>query len=154
MNCVPHFDPGLLSISFYSDNEGLQLLDPRTDEWIHGPINTLPGQEHIAVIWLGEAAVKASKNPVKRGIHRVIYPANGKPRLTLWYEMCTVRQATEPEDIYVNGNNVTVPNLNKEAQSIQVNKGEKVVDILRKIERTRGIPSSKIWRLVDTFKGE
>ena len=36
MNCVPHYDPGLLSISFLSTHEGLQLKDPATDSWFAG----------------------------------------------------------------------------------------------------------------------
>ena len=33
MNCVPHYDPGLLSLSILSTVEGLQLLDRKTDKW-------------------------------------------------------------------------------------------------------------------------
>ena len=36
MNCVPHYDPGLLSISFLSTHEGLQLKDPTTGTWFAG----------------------------------------------------------------------------------------------------------------------
>jgi hypothetical protein len=36
VNCVPHFDPGLLSISFLSSAEGLQLQDPATGAWFAG----------------------------------------------------------------------------------------------------------------------
>jgi len=154
VNCVPHYDPGLLSLSFYSNNEGLQLLDPTTNKWIDGPNNTIEEQKNIAVIWLGEAAVKATKGAVKAGVHRVVYPNNGQPRLTVWYEMCTVKQATEPEDKYLNSETVTIPNLAKDAQEVEVKKGEKVVDILRKIERTRGIPMSKVYRIEDSFKGK
>jgi len=154
VNCVPHYDPGLLSLSFYSNNEGLQLLDPKSNKWIDGPNNTLEDQKNIAVIWLGEAAVKATKGAVKAGVHRVVYPNNGQPRLTVWYEMCTVKQATEPEDKYVNSDTVTIPNLAKDAQQVEVQKGEKVVDVLRKIERTRGIPMSKVYRIEDSFKGK
>jgi len=153
VNCVPHYDPGLLSVSFYSNNEGLQLLDVRTNKWIDGPNNTLEGQRNIAVVWLGEAAVKATNGAVKAGVHRVIYPTNGMPRLTSWYEMCTVKQATEPEDKYLNTEKVIVPNLAKEAQQVEVKKGEKVVDVLKKIERTRGVPMSKAPRIDDFFKG-
>jgi len=151
VNCVPHYDPGLISLSFFSNNEGLQLQDPKTGNWIAGPVNTIQGQEDIAVIWLGEAAVKASKLPLKAGIHRVVYPQVAKPRLTVWYEMCTVKQATEPDQSYVNPGSVNVPNL-PGSLPVEVKEGEKVVDILRKIERTRGIPMSKVRRLDDSFK--
>ena len=33
MNCVPHYDPGLLSLSILSTVEGLQLLDPTSNQW-------------------------------------------------------------------------------------------------------------------------
>jgi len=154
VNCVPHHDPGLLSISFFSDNEGLQLLDPKTNTWIDGPINTIDSQKNIGVIWLGEAAVTATKKGVKAGVHRVVYPSNGKPRMTIWYEMCTVKQATEIEDKVVKSKWVWIPNLIKGAQKVKVNKGENVEDILRKVERTRGIPRSKVFRLEDNFKGK
>jgi len=106
VNCVPHYDPGLLSISFFSDNEGLQLFDPTTQKWVDGPLTST-----TAVIWLGEAALKASKKkPLKAGVHRVIYPKNRKPRLTMWYEVCTVKQATEQEK-YFSSKMVSIPNL-------------------------------------------
>lgn len=43
---------------------------------------------------------KASLHPVKAGIHRVVYPTNGKPRLTMWYEMCTVKQVKINENYF------------------------------------------------------
>ena len=33
MNCVPHADPGLLSLSILSTAEGLELQDPATQQW-------------------------------------------------------------------------------------------------------------------------
>lgn len=33
MNCVPHSDPGLLSLSILSTAEGLELQDPKTQQW-------------------------------------------------------------------------------------------------------------------------
>lgn len=151
MNCVPHYDPGLLSISYFSNLEGLQLFDPQTNSWIDGPVASGTEEGEIWVMWLGEAAVKASKKPVKAGIHRVIYPSKPTPRVTLWYEVCTVKQATEPEDRYINSSQVQVPNI-VDSKPISVGKDEKVVDILQKIERKRGIPRSKIARVDDFFK--
>jgi len=150
VNCVPHFDPGLLSLSFLSNCEGLQLQD-ENGKWIYGPVNTIPGQENIGVIWLGEAAVKASKIPLKAGIHRVVYPSTPIPRLTLWYEMCTVKQATEPEDEYINADSVKIPNM-PGSKALKVKKGDKKIDILKKIERKRGVPMSKVRRIDDSFK--
>lgn len=82
---MPHYDPGLLSLSFLSTHDGLQLRDPATGRWfagifiniylnnlnklfinaIIGPVNTRKGQENLGVIWLGEAAVNASKGRFK-----------------------------------------------------------------------------------------
>lgn len=47
------------------------------------------------VIWLGEAAVKASKGEMKAGIHRVVYPQSSSPRISAWFELCTVDQINE-----------------------------------------------------------
>lgn len=65
VNCVPHYDPGLVSISFFSDCEGLQLKDPETGEWINGPVNTNPDQADVGVLWLGQAAVVAFDGQLK-----------------------------------------------------------------------------------------
>jgi len=148
VNCVPHFDPGLLSISFWSNNEGLQLLDPTTNEWVAGPVNTTEGQERIAIIWLGEAAVKVGEN-LKAGIHRVIYPRVAKPRLTIWYEMCTVTQSEPPLEEKVDPGQVPVQSML--GATVEVKKGESKMDILNKIERTKGIPPSKVSRIDDRF---
>jgi len=148
VNCVPHYDPGLLSLSFLSNTEGLQLKDPTTDKWVDGPVTTNPGEHDIGVIWLGEAALKVSKN-LKAGIHRVVYPKVPAPRLTAWYEMCTIKQATEPEGTY-EASTLTVSNL-PGSTPIKVKEGTKKIDILRKIERHKGVPMSKVMRLDDSF---
>jgi len=144
VNCVPHYDPGLLSLSFLSTNEGLQLKDPITNQWISGPDNSVENQRDIGVIWLGEAAVKASDGVLKAAVHRVLYPRVPGSRLTAWYEMCTVDQATTPKDRYAE---VTVPNVEGEKSF----KG-KLHEILRNIERTRGVPMSKSIRIEDSLK--
>jgi len=149
VNCVPHVDPGVLSLSFFSTNEGLQLLDPRTNQWISGPINTIEEQENLGVIWLGEAAVKVSNKPINAGIHRVIYPNIATPRITGWYEMCTIKQTEPPEDVVLIGD-VQVPNIMGDV-SIKAEKGDKKVDVLSKIERRFGVPPRKISRLDDQF---
>ena len=69
VNCVPHYDPGLFSISILSTHEGLQLKNMMNDEWIDGPL-----ESNIGVIWLGEAASRVTQNRLKPGIHRVVYP--------------------------------------------------------------------------------
>jgi hypothetical protein len=83
-NCSPHFDPGLVSLSFMSTTPGLELLN--CDAQFVAP----PQQPNIGVLWLGEAAQRLSKSKFKAGIHQVI-PSN-HPRLTCWSEVCTVEQ--------------------------------------------------------------
>jgi hypothetical protein len=150
VNCVPHYDPGLLSFSFLSTTEGLQLFDQDTQTWVDGPVNTEFGQRNIGVIWLGEAAIKVDSK-LKAGVHRVIYPKKSQPRITAWYEICTIKQASEPEEKYVTSDSVTVPNLPGSAP-ISNTKGKSVSSVLQKIERVRGVPRTKIIRLGDTFK--
>ncbi|CAF4808217.1 unnamed protein product, partial [Rotaria sp. Silwood2] len=93
VNCVPHFDPGLFSLSILSTCEGLQLQDQLQDKWIDGPNNSEIDQHSIGVIWLGEAASILTKNRFQPGIHRVVYPqVMNKSRLTIWQEICTKAQ--------------------------------------------------------------
>ncbi|CAF2093268.1 unnamed protein product [Rotaria magnacalcarata] len=87
VNCVPHYDPGLLSISILSTHEGLQLKNMTNNEWIDEPL-----QHNIGVIWLGEAASRTTQNRLKSGIHRVIYPQDPTCRVAVWYEICTTEQ--------------------------------------------------------------
>ena len=87
VNCVSHYDPGLLSISILSTHEGLQLKDMNTNQWIDAPL-----ESEIGVIWLGEAAVRLTDNHLKPGINRVIYRQEGKPRLAMLYEVYTKAQ--------------------------------------------------------------
>eukprot|EP01122_Echinamoeba_exundans_P009538 TRINITY_DN3403_c0_g1_i1.p1 TRINITY_DN3403_c0_g1~~TRINITY_DN3403_c0_g1_i1.p1 ORF type:complete len:372 (+),score=54.33 TRINITY_DN3403_c0_g1_i1:79-1194(+) len=153
VNCVPHYDPGLVSISFFSNQEGLQLFDPTTDKWYAGPVNTLPGQQQYGVLWLGEAAAKVSEGKWKAGIHRVIYPALQGPRLTMWYEACTVAQVNGPDDSKpVPDGQVALPNVKGPGKMMMVSKMETQTDVLMRIERRRGLPMSKVPRIDDDFK--
>ncbi|CAF1138032.1 unnamed protein product [Didymodactylos carnosus] len=93
VNCVPHFDPGLFSLSILSTCNGLQLNDQLEDKWVDGPNNSENGQRYIGVVWLGEAASILTQNRFKSGIHRVVYPCiSHKSRLTIWQEVCTMAQ--------------------------------------------------------------
>ncbi|CAF2377715.1 unnamed protein product [Rotaria sp. Silwood2] len=93
VNCVPHFDPGLFSLSILSTCDGLQLNDLRQDQWVDGPNDCEDGQRSIGVIWLGEAASIMTGNQFKCGIHRVVYPRiPHQARLTVWQEVCTKTQ--------------------------------------------------------------
>jgi len=152
VNCVPHYDPGLFSISFLSTSEGLQLQDPLTGQWFDGPINTNSGQENIVVVWAGEAAVRASHGKVQAGIHRVIYPTNSqKPRLTAWYELCTTDQANEPNNLLQTPGEMVLEGL-PQSKPLLVNPGDTTMSMFRKIERNYGIPMSKVMRRGDKFR--
>ncbi|CAF3011975.1 unnamed protein product, partial [Rotaria sp. Silwood2] len=142
VNCIPHYDPGLLSISILSTHEGLQLKNMTTNEWIDGPL-----QSDIGVIWLGEAASRITGNRLKPGIHRVIYPQKSKTRLTIWYELCTVEQLKSvseesKDDIIANGT-FTFENF-PGSDPITIKPGEKRLDFLRRIEMGQGVSMSKI----------
>eukprot|EP00026_Physarum_polycephalum_P009473 Phypoly_transcript_09598.p1 GENE.Phypoly_transcript_09598~~Phypoly_transcript_09598.p1 ORF type:complete len:417 (+),score=88.26 Phypoly_transcript_09598:96-1346(+) len=141
VNCVPHYDPGLLSISFLSTQEGLQLKDPQTDTWFAGPVNTVPGQENLGVIWLGEAAVTASKGEFRAGVHRVVYPQTPVSRITAWYEMCTTDQVNEE------ANGSSLPSVGPvKLHNLPNSKSITLTGDRRLIERHYGIPMSKSGR--------
>eukprot|EP01112_Ceratiomyxa_fruticulosa_P000203 TRINITY_DN1020_c0_g1_i3.p1 TRINITY_DN1020_c0_g1~~TRINITY_DN1020_c0_g1_i3.p1 ORF type:complete len:414 (+),score=89.30 TRINITY_DN1020_c0_g1_i3:356-1597(+) len=151
VNCVAHFDPGLFSLSFLSTSEGLQLLDLSTNTWFAGPINSKPGQENIGVLWLGDAAVFVSKGRWKPAVHRVVYPRVSVPRLTAWYEVCTVEQINndDVESPYAAGP-LSIPNIG-DSSSVVVQEGDTPKQVAQKIQRHFGIPMSKIRRSQDSF---
>lgn len=118
VNCVPHFDPGLFSLSILSTCDGLQLQDRLESKWIDGPINSKYDQYSIGVIWLGEAASILTQNRFKSGIHRVVYPhIPHTPRLTIWQEVCTMSQIEtllqQNEKPIVIPNNTTIQMTNQ-----------------------------------------
>ena len=142
VNCVPHYDPGLFSISVLSTHEGLQLKKMTTNEWIDGPL-----ESNIGVIWLGEAASRATQNRLKPGIHRVIYPQKSKRRLTVWYEVCTIEQlksiSAEKKDELMSNGIVTFENL-PGSSSMTVLPGERKLDFLKRVEMASGLSMSKM----------
>ena len=83
-----HIDPGLFSISLFSDEEGLELKD---ENGIWQPIPH--SQQPIGVLWNGLKAMESKKANLKGGWHRVKY-AKGKLRITTWYEVCANTQVT------------------------------------------------------------
>ena len=88
LNCLEHYDPGLLSLSLRSTESGLQLKDEH-GKWINAPTN-----KNIAILWTGKAAIQINPK-LKPGIHRVINPTIGtlaNPRIAIWYEICTSYQ--------------------------------------------------------------
>jgi hypothetical protein len=143
VNCVPHYDPGLLSISILSTHEGLQLKDTANNEWIDGSL-----EPKIGVIWLGEAASRVTQNRLKSGIHRVVYPQVPKSRLTLWYEVCTIEQlrniSEENHEELLTGGIVSFENLPGSAP-ITILPEEKKLEFLKRIEMAYGLSISKIF---------
>ena len=141
VNCVPHYDSGLLSISILSTHQGLQLKNRTINEWIDGPLD-----RKIGVIWLGEAASRITQNRVKPGIHRVIYPQEAKCRVTIWYEVCTIEQlrglSDEKKNEQMAGGIVTFANVPESAE-ITVLPGEKKLDFLKRVEVSLGFSASK-----------
>ena len=83
INCNPHSDPGLLSLSVRSTAPGLQLRD-ELGRWTDAPTDKMVG-----ILWAGAMANKL--NPlIKPGVHQVIgFP---RARLALWYEVCVLKQ--------------------------------------------------------------
>ncbi|UJR11872.1 hypothetical protein I4U23_016051 [Adineta vaga] len=141
VNCVPHYDPGLLSISVLSTHEGLQLRNMVTNQWIDGPL-----EKNIGVIWLGEAAARISQNQLKPGIHRVVYPQRAKDRLTMWYELCTIAQLRNLSGDEINEpmdeGTVIFENL-PGSKPITVLPGETKLEFLRRVEMAKGLSTSK-----------
>ena len=85
VNCAEHFDPGLLSFSFRSTEEGLQLKDE------HGKWIKVPADKTLAVLWTGKAATDINPE-IKPGVHRVMCNTFRKQRLSMWHEICTAAQ--------------------------------------------------------------
>lgn len=153
VNCVPHYDPGLFSLSILSTCEGLQLKDQRTNQWIDGPNNSQVDQSNIGAIWLGEAASILTENRFKAGIHRVIYPRMPhQARLTVWQEVCTTSQIqqlfhqqiqmqTLPHDAQV-----TLANQPGSKPMVVRPDGETRHAFMRRMEGERGISASKSSR--------
>ena len=142
VNCVPHYDPGLLSISILSTHEGLQLKNMINDEWIDGPL-----ESNIGVIWLGEVAPRITENRLKPGIHRVVYPQESKYRLTVWYEICTTEQlrniSIDKEDEVMVAGTVVFKNL-RVLNPFTVLFGESKLEFLQRIEMSYGLSASKM----------
>jgi len=90
-NCAPHYDPGLLSLSILSTHIGLELFDPISQKWY-----SHTGEEkQIGIIWCGKAAQDASNGLLRPAVHKVIRQLD-KPRMAIWYEICTANQVPGP----------------------------------------------------------
>jgi len=148
-NCAPHYDPGLFSLSILATTSGLELQNYK-GEWIKGP--TFQSNPTLGVIWLGEAAVKASKNtpiPLVAGVHKVSYSNLEEkiPRLTMWYEICTSAQLMDNTDgmFLTEDNKPAIKVKNIIGTDIIVGKTSNATksDLLYQIETEKGIPMSK-----------
>jgi len=163
LNCVEHYDPGLISLSVIQTHEGLQLQDSN-GKWIDGPSPQTP---NLGVIWTGNAA-KQLNNSFKAGIHRVIYPAKlGTPRMSIWGEVCTRDQVVFDESSPYNSESsdhlkfngptqIIIPNIMGMATNylVAVEPG-KLLEALRLVEKVQGLPFSKVMRIpVYNDKGE
>eukprot|EP01117_Protostelium_nocturnum_P012518 TRINITY_DN4614_c0_g2_i3.p1 TRINITY_DN4614_c0_g2~~TRINITY_DN4614_c0_g2_i3.p1 ORF type:complete len:392 (-),score=81.27 TRINITY_DN4614_c0_g2_i3:132-1256(-) len=147
VNCVPHYDPGLFSLSFLSNNEGLQLYDPQKKTWFGGPLS-IEGQMKFAVLWLGQACVKASDGKFQAGVHRVVYPRpqNQKPRLTAWYEVCTNQQINGAIDSGIpvsEDSNLTIKSI-LNTVNVFMGKGTNQQQVLKAVEKQYGVIGSKV----------
>ena len=119
LNCEEHYDPGLLSMSFRSSEEGLQLKD-EFGKWIKVPVD-----KTLGVIWAGNAATKI--NPfIKPGVHRVdCSSVIGKPRISMWYEICTSDQEhteliKDTKKIAIDFETITGMSTSKSAPSMKI----------------------------------
>ena len=151
VNCVPHYDPGLFSLSILSTLDGLQLKDQRTNTWIDGPDNSQTDQSNIGAIWLGQAASTLTGNRLKAGIHRVIYPRMAHhARLTIWQEVCTNSQLQQLSQhaaqtlLLQPGVQVTLANQPGSKPIAVLPGGENQHDFMRRMEGERGISLSKL----------
>ena len=85
LSCEEHYDPGLLSFSIRSTEEGLELKD-EFNKWVR-----VPSDKNVAVLWAGKAANDINPQ-ITPGVHRVKCDNNGKPRMSMWHEICTEAQ--------------------------------------------------------------
>lgn len=79
LNIVEHYDAGLLAFNFLSTAPGLEFKN-EYNEWITPPSG--------GILWTG-----AANKIYQPGIHRV--KTTNKPRLSMWYEICTQDQMRE-----------------------------------------------------------
>jgi isopenicillin N synthase-like dioxygenase len=153
VNCVPHYDPGLFSLSILSTCDGLQLKDQRTNKWIDGPDNSQLNQSNIGVLWLGEAASILTGNRFKAGIHRVVYPrVVHQARVTIWQEVCTesqIKQLLEQDNHaqrLPDGAEVMLANQPDSKPMNVLPGGETRMEFMRRVETSRGLSMSESGR--------
>jgi len=115
INCAPHHDPGLISLSILSTAPGLQLFDPVTGEWLEHT-----GEDKsVGVIWCGSAAKEVTNGVIKPGLHRVS-TYEGQKRIALWYEVCKRTQENHNEELY-KIISVLTPQTDSEKDTLEIN---------------------------------
>lgn len=87
LNIVEHYDAGLLAFNFLSTAPGLEFKNEH-GEWIPVPVGNGLSAQGMGILWTGHAI--KSYNDYPEGIHRV--KVVDKPRLSMWYEICTQDQ--------------------------------------------------------------
>mmetsp|Transcript_9018 Transcript_9018/g.11728 ORF Transcript_9018/g.11728 Transcript_9018/m.11728 type:complete len:415 (+) Transcript_9018:42-1286(+) len=147
--CAPHYDPGLLAISLYSDAPGLEFYDPIEKVWV-----PQPKDPNVSVLWCGQEIMCVGN--YKPAIHRV--NVNAKTRTSIWYEMCTESQVSLATPGYdeVSGRETKsnglweFPNVfekeNNETRTVLLKKeseSEKFWQACKRLEVSKGIPAMK-----------
>lgn len=172
-NVAGHIDPGLLSFSILSTQEGLQVKN-KEGEWVDCPTDSRYG-----ILWAGELAQIISPD-IKPGWHRVKYLPEQAWRLTIWIEVCSKQQdlahsfsyfdkVTFPKDMVfqlpgLNMELLEKIDLNRNGQNkphslrtlkrettptfdmLYVKEGETLSSALRRASRIYGMPLSKTIR--------
>eukprot|EP00510_Aplanochytrium_minuta_P004173 CAMPEP_0184009076 /NCGR_PEP_ID=MMETSP0954-20121128/2378_1 /TAXON_ID=627963 /ORGANISM="Aplanochytrium sp, Strain PBS07" /LENGTH=398 /DNA_ID=CAMNT_0026288357 /DNA_START=128 /DNA_END=1321 /DNA_ORIENTATION=+ len=150
--CAPHYDPGLLAMSLYSDAPGLEFYDPVEKCWV-----SQPKDPNVSVLWCGQEIMCVGD--YKPAIHRV--NVNAKTRTSIWYEMCSECQVSHiipgygdvaeslqsPEGAWVFPNVYKVGTGLSEVEALPMKtKEEKFLQACRRLEAKKGIPMMKSIR--------
>mmetsp|Transcript_9973 Transcript_9973/g.11948 ORF Transcript_9973/g.11948 Transcript_9973/m.11948 type:complete len:394 (-) Transcript_9973:920-2101(-) len=148
--CAPHYDPGLLAMSLYSDAPGLEFYDPVEKIWV-----PQPKDPNVSVLWCGQEIMCVGN--YKPAIHRV--NVNAKTRTSIWYEMCSESQVSLATPGYdeVSGRETKsnglweFPNVfekeNNETRTVLLEKkseSEKFWQACKRLEVSKGIPAMKM----------
>lgn len=89
-NSSTHYDSGLLCLNILSTLPGLELYDPYSDLWIPHTAE----DKSIAILWCGKTALEASDGTLRPAVIKITTQLD-KPRLSLWYEICTKNQVPQ-----------------------------------------------------------
>jgi hypothetical protein len=133
-NCMDHYDPGLLALSFLSTAPGLQLYDPVEKCWEEAPHHpataqhadaAVAAQDYLAVLWSGHAAAKLSDGRIPPTRHRVQYAPEQSARMSMWYEVCTDTQDMDAATYAsLSGRKVLIENVGDHGYVLDLTGGE------------------------------